>query len=253
MRGGASRLSKTTFRGESFFALAVQLMCNDDIRGYNKLLLSLITHSAKTGNSKAAVGWLTASSSPFSGPYQEVHSKLLSDLTVTFYSIFNIPIFVKYFPFPAFFASAPSLSKFASKVLADVHNKGAPLSADTRDWYLEYVFICHASIVTRNVEGIVNFMTRILPYYKKWGDTVALMLTPLANVDFESLGISTIRVSFRGRPSGVERARSETHTYGPVKEPALRKLYTTGSYFNKQCIVHNNGGVTNIHMWMLNS
>lgn len=73
-------------------------------------------------------------------------------------------------------------------------------------------------------------------------------MTPLAVVDFDGLGISTIRVSFRGRPSGVERARSENHTFGPIREPALRKLYTRGSYFNKQCISRNNGGVTNIHM-----
>ena len=91
-------------------------------------------------------------------------------------------------------------------------------------------------------------MIRILPYYKKWGDPVSLLLSPIAAADLDSMGISTVKVSFRGRPSGVERARAINYVYGSVKDPAMRKLYTAGSYCYKQCISRKNGGVTSVHV-----
>lgn len=177
-----------------------------------------------------------------------MHAEVLSDLTAAFYGIFNMPVFVKYFPLPVFFASSPQLAKFASKVLSEVGKRGISMDEHTRDWFMEYVYVCHASLVTKSAEGIINFIVKILPYYKKWGDPLALLLNPIGAADLGSLGIRTIKVSLRGRPSGVERARSQNFYFGDVTDPALRQLYTTGSYYYKQCIARTNGGVTTFHM-----
>jgi hypothetical protein len=200
---------------------------------------------------KRQVRWLTSTSSPYSDIYVSSHNNLLNDLTRTFYNIFSIPFFIKYFPLPVFYSSSPELSKFASGALAEISKRSSKMNSHTRDWYLEYLFVCYASLVTRNAEGIVNFAIRILPYYKKWGDATSLLLSPIAAADLNSMGISTVKISFRGRPGGVERARALNYVYGAVKTPALRKLYTSGSYCYKQCISRRNGGVTSIHVWIL--
>lgn len=44
-----------------------------------------------------------------------------------------MPIFVKYFPLPVFFASSPELSKFASGALDNVAAYGKKMDANTRD------------------------------------------------------------------------------------------------------------------------
>jgi hypothetical protein len=215
-----------------------------------KLVFDLLRVKISTGISDKA-HWLTQTSAPYSDSYLTSHGDLLNDLTRAFYNIFAMPIFVKYFPLPVFFASSPELSKFASGALENVAAYGKKMDANTRDWYLEYLFVAYASLSTKSAEGIVNFIIRILPYYRKWGDPVALILSPIAAADLNSMGIDTVKLSFRGRPGGVERARTTTYIYGSVTNPAMRKLYTAGSYCYKQCISHTNGGVTSVHLWII--